>query len=244
MAGVIGVLGGMGPLATIDFLQKVYEQTPAATDQEHVPLVVYAVPQIPDRLAYLRGAGPSPLPAMLEGLAVLGGAGAELVAIPCNTAHRWYDEMVRESGLRILHIADAACDELEAAGTGGAPVGLMATFATVEAGFYQARLRARGHACVVNTPEEFEALFTPAIYDIKRGELERGGRLLEEAGRRLLERGAGKLVLGCTEVPVGLQRVGSALLARSVDATRALAQGCVRYWRGRAGGGPSTALPP
>jgi aspartate racemase len=233
MAGVIGVLGGMGPLATVDFLHKVYEQTPASKDQEHVPMVIYSVPQIPDRLEHLSGRGESPLPAMLQGLDLLKHAGAELVVIPCNTAHCWYDDLVRETGLRILHIADAACDEIEAGGPNGAPIGLMATFATVDAGFYQERFWVRGHQCTINTPGEFETLFTPAIYSIKRGELERGGRLLEEAAQRLIDRGATKLVLGCTEVPVGLQHVRSPLLARSVDATRSLAQGCVRYWRSR-----------
>jgi aspartate racemase len=231
MAGVIGVLGGMGPLATLDFLHKVHEETPASRDQDHVPMVVYAVPQVPDRLEHLRGAGESPVPAMIEGLGVLKHAGARLVAIPCNTAHCWYDELVRETGLRILHIADAACDELEAGGPNGAVIGLMATSATVDAGFYQERFWVRGHQCVANTPGEFEALVTPAIYGIKRGELDRGGRLLEEAAQRLLDRGATRLVLACTEMPLGLQHVRSPLLGRSVDATRSLARGCVRYWR-------------
>jgi aspartate racemase len=230
MAGVIGVLGGMGPLATIDFMQKVYEQTPATTDQEHLPMLVYSLPQIPDRLEHLKGTGASPLPAMLEALTLLARAGVEVVAIPCNTAHYWYDDMVRETGLRILHIADAACDELDAPAPNGAPVGLLATFATTQAGFYQERLRVRGHRCVVNTPSEFETLVTPAIYGIKRGEVDRSGRLLEEAAHRLFDRGAAKLVLACTEIPVALQHIGSPVLARSIDATRALARGCVRYW--------------
>ena len=77
----------MGPLATVDFLHKLIEETPVASDQDHVPTVVWNVPQIPDRQQALAGAGISPLPAMYAGLARLVAAGATRLAIPCNTAH-------------------------------------------------------------------------------------------------------------------------------------------------------------
>src|SRR4051812_14632246 len=102
---VLGVLGGMGPLATVDFLKKLIEETPATRDQDHVPVVVYSVPQIPDRPGAILEATESPLPAMLEGVRVLKGAGAAALAIACNTAHYWYDELSAE-GVPVVHIAD------------------------------------------------------------------------------------------------------------------------------------------
>ena len=122
---VLGVLGGMGPLATVDFLQKLIEETPATRDQEHVPVVAYSVPQMPERPPAIVGNGESPLPHMLEGVLTLKRAGAKAVAIACNTAHFWYDDLVRDGGLPILHIADAACASLGDARR----VGLLERFA-------------------------------------------------------------------------------------------------------------------
>ncbi len=106
---ILGVLGGMGPLATVDFLQKLIEETPASRDQDHIPVIAYSVPQIPDRPLAILGKGESPLPHMLEGIHTLKRAGAQAIAIACNTAHYWYDDLVLQGGLPILHIADAAC---------------------------------------------------------------------------------------------------------------------------------------
>src|SRR5688572_3963986 len=106
---ILGVLGGMGPLATVDLLQKLIEETPATRDQDHVPFVAYSVPQIPDRPSAILSGAESPLPHMLAGIATLKNAGAGTVAIACNTAHYWYDDLVQQGGLPILHIADAAC---------------------------------------------------------------------------------------------------------------------------------------
>ena len=83
----LGVLGGMGPLATVDFLQKLIEETPATRDQDHIPLIAYSVPQIPERPAAIAGHGESPLPHMLDGMRTLRNAGATMIAIACNTAH-------------------------------------------------------------------------------------------------------------------------------------------------------------
>ena len=118
MSGTIGVLGGMGPLATVDFMRKVIDLTPARRDQEHLPLIVYSVPQVPGRSACILEGAASPLPAMLRGIRTLAQAGAECIAIPCNTAHHWYDELARESRCPVLHIVDAACAAMERGGVG------------------------------------------------------------------------------------------------------------------------------
>jgi hypothetical protein len=110
--GMIGILGGMGPMATVDFMTKIIEQTPAQCDQDHLPLIVYSVPQIPDRTRSILGEGESPLPHLLRGLSVLRQAGAACIAMPCNTAHYWFDTLQRESGSVMLHIADAACQSV------------------------------------------------------------------------------------------------------------------------------------
>ncbi|MDR2112249.1 MAG: amino acid racemase [Candidatus Accumulibacter sp.] len=227
---LIGVLGGMGPLATVDFLHKIVASTPATRDQDHVPLLVWSVPQIPDRQKALAGTGESPLPAMRQGIRRLNEGGATRIAIACNTAHLWSDALAEASAAPLIHIVDAAIAAIERQGPPDGPVGIVATRGTLDAGLYQQRLTARGRPFLINTEHEIDTLFTPGCYAIKQNRLEQGGALLELAARQLTRRGAKTLILACTEVPVGLAQVRSELLPISVDATQALADACIRYW--------------
>ena len=225
MPRLLGVLGGMGPLATVDFLAKLIEETPAARDQDHVPVIVYGVPQIPCRVEAILGAGASPLPAMAEGLAVLAKAGAEAVVIACNTAHFWYDALARESAVPILHIADAACAGLAA----GSCAGLLGTEAALEAGIYQQRLAALGVRSLVNEPEVRRSAVLPAIALVKQGRAAEAGRLVEPAIEALLKDGADTVILACTELPVALDAIASPCRGRVIDPTRALARAAVAW---------------
>jgi aspartate racemase len=230
MPNVLGVLGGMGPLATVDFLHKLIAETPAARDEDHIPVVVYSVPQIPSRPQAITGGGESPLPAMLEGIRTLKAAGAVAIAIPCNTAHYWYADMVRAGGLPIIHIADAALADLEALRIAGKTIGLIATTGTLAAGFFQQRLAARGFRSITNSDTDIEKLVLPAIVHVKRNELDAAARLLQTALDRLDDDGATGVILACTETPVVLDRLSAPTAARCVDATRALAKACVKWW--------------
>lgn len=229
MSALLGILGGMGPLATVDFMHKLIVETPAAGDADHVPVVVWSVPQIPDRPGYILHGGASPLPAMLNGIRVLRGAGATCIAIPCNTAHYWYDELARAAGVPVLHIADAACDMLERRGIRGEAVGLMATRGTLAAGFYQQRLKSRGYRPLLNTEADQREFVLPGIACVKRFRLDEAAALLQQAAARLRDAGARAIVLGCTEIPVALDHAGPDPM--TLDATQALAQACVRWWR-------------
>lgn len=226
MNAMIGVLGGMGPLATVDFLRKLVERTPATRDQEHVPLVIYSVPQIPDRTAGILGCGESPLPAMRAGMQMLERAGAKAIAIPCNTAHYWYEELARDCGVPLLHIADCACAAL---GDGIVTVGLLGTAGTLAAGFYQQRLAAHGYQYLINQQDEIDTWVMPGIGLIKAGNVRGGGELLQQALTALFERGAQRVILACTETPLGLECVAAPQLPRCVDATIALADACIRW---------------
>jgi aspartate racemase len=221
----------MGPLATVDFLHKLIEETPAMRDQDHLPVISWSVPQIPERVPAITGNGESPLPALLAGIRTLKQAGAAAIAIPCNTAHYWYADMVRDGGLPILHIADAALTELEARRISGKTVGLIATKGTLAAGFFQERLAARGFQQITNTGADIDELVLPAIVHVKRNELDAAAKLLGTAVEKLMANGAGGAILACTETPVVLDRLPAALSAQCVDATRALAKACVAWWK-------------
>jgi aspartate racemase len=225
MPRLLGVLGGMGPLATVDFLAKLIEETPAQRDQDHVPVVVYGVPQISCRVAAILGTGESPAPAMAAGLDILAKAGAEAAVIVCNTAHHWYDELAGASAIPILHIADTACAGLA---PGGA-VGLLGTEAALEAGIYQTRLAALGVPSLVNAPLLRRAHVLPAIALVKQGRTEEAGNLLEPAIEDLLAQGAATVILACTELPPALDSIHSAYRGRTVDPTRALARAAIAW---------------
>ena len=218
----------MGPLATVDFLRKLVERTPATRDQEHVPLVVYSVPQIPDRVASILNRAESPLPAMRAGMRVLERSGAQAIAIPCNTAHYWYQDLARDCSVPLLHIADAACAAL---GSGVAKVGLLATKGTLAAGFYQQRFAASGYETLINPQAELDAWVAPGIGKVKAGEVAGGGALLQQAVAALLARGAERVILGCTETPLALEHIAAPEFAACVDATAALADACIHWSR-------------
>ncbi|WP_233968289.1 cysteate racemase [Pectobacterium polaris] len=234
---LIGVLGGMGPLATVDLLHKIIEETPASRDQDHVPVVAWNVPQIPDRQQALAGTGESPLPTLLHAIRQLNRLSVSHIVVPCNTAHHWLDALAEASDAPLLHIADAtlhALTEVDEAKASPRKIGLIATHGTLNAGWYQQRFAAQqGAETVVPNEQEMTTLFVPGCYAVKRGELQHGGRLLDQLAAQLVVRGAERLVLACTEVPPALEAVSSRWRGISIDPTRALAQACVRIWQQR-----------
>lgn len=234
---MIGVLGGMGPAATQDFFAKVIAATPAADDDEHVPLLIQSDPRIPRRPAAILSGGPSPLPALLAGRDRLIAAGATALAMPCNTAHYWYGDLAADCPVPFLSIVDACCDELTALVQGATPVGLIGTRATLQARLFDAALTARGHALIQPGERQMQSWVLPGIARVKAARPAEGAALLEPAVRALLDEGAGAVILGCTEVPIALEAVHSELLERCIDSTAALARLCVAWWQaGHVGG--------
>lgn len=223
--GLIGVLGGMGPLATIDFMRKVLVATPAETDQEHVPVIVSSIPQIPDRTTAFRGEGVSPLAAMIASGRRLVRAGASLVVIPCNTAHLWFDDVQAALGLPMLHLVDAALADALASVGSHAKIGLLCTDATLASGLYLNRTPQVRWA--LPTAREMLDWVMPGVRAVKAGELDRGRELLCAAAQALVQRGAHALVLGCTEVPLVLGP--SNVPVPVIDATASLARRAVAW---------------
>ncbi len=227
----LGVLGGMGPLATADFLRKLVESTPAECDQDHVPTITYSVPQVPDRVEpILTGSGPSPLPAMIEGLRTLESTGVEAIAVPCITAHFWFPELSRAASVPVFHIADATLISLEHQGLkGGQAVALLGTAATLQAGFFQARLQERGLRVQIPSESQMVSHVLAAIAAVKRGARKTAFECASHVVERMLEGGAERVVLACTELPLAMETAGPELLGRCVDPLRALAVACVDW---------------
>ncbi len=214
---VVGVIGGLGPLATADFLRKLVLATPARRDQDHIPTLVWSWPQTPDRQApIVRGEGASPGPWLAAVARSLVSQGARCLAMPCNAAHAWYDEVVAAVDVPCLHIVDAAAAEAPPG-----PLGVLATRATLLAELYPRRT---GRTCLVPTEAELAEVVDPSVAAVKRGEGDRWSEALRRVVDRMLDAGAGAVVLACTELPTALRDP-----AGCVDSTGALARACVAW---------------
>lgn len=216
MSKILGVLGGMGPAATLDFLAKLQAATPVKREQDHLRVLVDINPKVPDR--NVGDADPAPvLAAMAVGLRE---AGAQVLAIACNTAHAYADE-VRASGLPLVDMLEAA--GLAAKARGAATVGVLGTGLAL--GLYRDRFSHMGLEVVMLDDHE-QVEFMALLYRVKHGDLGPMSReTMAALAHRLVGKGAQTVVAGCTEVPLVLS--ASDLSVPFLDATEALAQRCV-----------------
>ncbi len=230
---VLGVLGGMGPLASAQFMLRLTLLTPAERDQDHIPAVLWSDPRVPDRTRGKLSGGADPLPWLLRGIDGLKAAGCGAIAIPCNTAHGWYEEMTARAGMPVLHIVDAAAADLRRQHVAAGKIGVMGTQATLNMRLYQDRLEHQGWDCLIPTQDEMDRLVSPAIALVKANRVAEAYEPLASVVRSLAARGAGAVVLGCTEIPLGIQAGPfRSLGVRVVDSIDALALAAIEWARG------------
>lgn len=206
MSKRLGILGGMGPAASAEFVNRLVQQTPATCDQEHIPFVLWNEPRTPDRSTSMRDGNDYPLPYLKEGILSLKSVGCDYVVIPCNSAHYWYDEF-SQLGVPILHIVDSVVDELKSLDILNQTIGVMGTQGTIEYGIYQQRLESQGWKCIVPNSSEMDYFAQPAIDFIKAGKITEAHYLLVKVIDSLIERGAKAVVLGCTELPLAVREL-------------------------------------
>lgn len=236
---MLGILGGMGPLATVDFLAKLVAADEAETDQQHMPFIVRSVPQIPDRSRYITEGGENPLPALRLGLRELGRAGASVAAIPCNTAHYWYPSLVGPDLPEILHIVDAVAERLAQVLPDGGPIAVLATRGTHAARIYENRLD-QVRWPILDAGDAEMAAVGQGITLVKAGRIDAARTIFAQALEAHRARGAKAVVLACTEIPTALPADDPSV----IDATQALAMRCVRWFReSHRGFPPVTANP-
>ena len=161
----------MGPAATAHFQTRLVELTDAAADADHPVVVTWSDPTVPNRVAALQGRGPSPVPALRHGLGVLAGAGAQVLAVACNTVHPFLPEALAGFDLQLVDMIEVAAEETAAAGISTAAV--LATAATLEHGMYARALDSR--SVVAHTPQEgTQAAVLELIAAVKAGVPVRG----------------------------------------------------------------------
>ncbi|NJE42126.1 aspartate racemase [Thermococcus sp. GR6] len=199
---VIGILGGMGPLATAELFRRIIEKTPAKRDQDHPRIIIYNNPKIPDRTAFILGKGEDPRPELVESARKLESWGADFVIMPCNTAHFFAESIQREISIPLVSMVEETAKRIEEMGL--KKVGLLATDGTIKGLVYHRALLDRGIQIAVPTKKDQELVMKGIYEGVKAGNLELGRELLLQVTRRLEKRSEG-IIAGCTEVSVALK---------------------------------------
>jgi aspartate racemase len=226
---IAGILGGMGPAATADLYQKIIAATPATRDQEHIHVVIWADPTVPDRTPALLDNGEDPTPWLLRGAERLVMAGASFIAVPCNTAHAFFPRITPHIAVPFLHMMEETASAIEVAHPLVERVGLLATTGTVTVGLYQEAF-ARHHIEVAVPDDANQRKVMEAIHRVKGGHTgKEATALVGEAADYLIGQRAELLITGCTELP--LVFTGANASVPVVDPTDVLAHAIVRRAR-------------
>lgn len=221
----IGVFGGMGPAATVDFMDKLVQLTPARRDQDHLPVVVASFPHVHDRSRSILGVGKDPLPQLIEGIDFLNSAGVGVIVIPCNSSHHWYAQMSERSRVPILHIARTCVAAIPAEAAG--KVAVLATRGALASGFYQGALDERRIPHGVPDAET-QPFVDDCIRQIKAGDMKDGGASLGKALAVVKQQGATAVIMGCTEIPIAAKYTDT-LGLHLMDSSLELARAAVDY---------------
>ena len=213
----IGILGGMGPEATLCLYNLIIKNTKAAKDQDHIPVIINANPLIPDRTLHIVYNRESPLPYLQEEASILMSAGADMIIIACNTAHYYIDEIAQVVDIPVLNMIDLTSSYISSRenGADGVRVGILATTGTINTALYQNSLIKSGFTPLIPEGEDQERLVMEAVYGTKgvKAGYKRGAKLLlKEAAAKLEQRGAKYIIAGCTEIPI-------VLTDRDIDST-------------------------
>ncbi|WP_315115924.1 amino acid racemase [uncultured Clostridium sp.] len=200
MGKTVGILGGMGPKATADLLDKIVDLTPAKRDQDHIHIIVDNNPKIPDRTGYIMGKGENPIGALLETAVRLRNNGVDFIIIPCNTAHYFYDKLVEAVEIPFINMIEEVgkyiLDKF-----GKCKVGLLATMGTYEGKVYEKYLNPLGIDVLV-PEDEIKDMVLDLIYKVKAGERKFKIEELNCILKGFKEQEVKVVILGCTELPL------------------------------------------
>lgn len=225
----LGIIGGLGPMATAYLLQLIIEMTDAKTDQEHLDVVVFDRPSTPDRTAYLLdNSKPSPLPSMQNTAKTLEKLGAGVLCAPCVTSHAFYPQLSGSVGVPFLNMVSETAAELQSAGC--KKVGIMATTGTVRTGLFQTALEKVGITPVAPS-EPTQQLVMSVIYDEIKAGKPADPQKFRAISDELTAAGCESIILGCTEL--SLIKKDAGLSTGYLDALEVLAKRSVQACGGK-----------
>ena len=221
---VIGIIGGMGPLATADLFKKIVLNTKAEKDQDHIRVVIDNNTNIPDRTGAILHGGKDPVSELAKSAKALKTMGADLLIMPCNTAHYFHGKVQESVDIPVLHMIEITCNALKKAGVKKA--GLLATDGTIQSGIYQSVFDANGIELVKPDAAGQKAVMDMIYGGVKASKWDFDTADVKKAMEALLKEGAETLILGCTELPLAKEMYN--LDYPSVDPTLELAKEAIR----------------
>ncbi|GAB4115656.1 MAG: aspartate racemase [Candidatus Caldatribacteriota bacterium] len=219
---IIGILGGMGPEATIDLLNKIIKLTPAKKDQDHLRIIIDNNPKIPDRTAAILGGGEDPLPALQKTAQNLEKAGVDFILIPCNTAHYFLPLIQKSIKVPILNMIEETAKESKKKNPQIKKVGLLASLGTYKTKIYPQHFEKFNIEIISPEKKEKDEIMR-IIYAVKGGDLSK--KIKENIlsiVENLIERGAEAIIAGCTEIPLILKKED--ILVPLIDPAQILAR--------------------
>ena len=231
-AKTLGIIGGMGPAATLDLFHKILKATPAKRDQDHIHIIIDNFPQIPDRTAFLLGKGENPLPYILESVRTLEKAGVDVLCMPCNTAHYFVEDIRKATLLPFISIIESTLNEIKSnfSFECSKNIGLLATDGTIIGRVYHNIFEVEGYK-IIAPLEEKQNEVMKIVYSIKAGRIEENVQTFEEIIEHMKFLGSEVVILGCTELPILLKYFEPSIPV--IDATSCLAKEIVNFATGR-----------
>jgi len=224
---MIGILGGMGPEATLDLYRYIIELTPVTRDQDHIRVLIYSNPKIPDRTKAIAEGGESPLPHLIDSARLLESSGAGIIAMPCNAAHHFLPEIRKKIKIPFLDMIHETCRKLRIQLPDAKTVGLIASIGTVRSGVYSKSLLKAGIDILMPSNGEQERI-QAAINQVKTGKHDRSTqKTFHSIGQRLVSSGAEAIILGCTEIPLAFDPDEVKYI--SLNSTKILAEAAVDW---------------
>ena len=223
---LVGILGGMGPDAMVNFLSKIISRTPATKDQEHIPMVIFNYPQIPDRTRSILGGKGDVLPYLQEGIRFLETSKVGFVAIPCVSSHYYYDVLAKESKVPILNIIKETANEVANTYPKIRKVGILGTSMTIRKNLFESCFNHLGINIVVPEDGTQDNNVMNSIYMVKAGNQQSARENIRPAVSELLKKGAEAIVAGCTEIPLILD--SNSVPVPFIDSLACLASAVVR----------------
>lgn len=207
----VGIIGGMGPAATLDLMHRVIALTPASDDADHIRMLVDNNPKVPSRIkALIEKTGPSPGPAITQMARKLAEFGADFLAMPCNTAHHYYGEIAAAVDIPVLNIMQLVAEHVSRRHPGATRVGLLASSALQQIRLYEPYFEERGvDVCYPNI--EGQSRLMQVIRSVKAGDAGLDYSGLNDAVENLANAGADCLVIACTELSVVVGALRSSL---------------------------------
>ena len=219
---IIGILGGLGPEATVDLFYKIVKLTPVEKDQDHFRIIIDNNPKIPDRTAAIFGKGENPLPALQETAKNLEKAGADFIIMPCNTAHYFISEIQQSIKIPILNMIKETAHHVKNIFPSIKNVGLLATKGTYKTELYNSFFKEKNIEILIPTPPEQDKIID-LIYMVKSGILSKEMKSQMIAiSEELIKKGAEAIIAGCTEIPLILKNED--LKVPVIDPTNILAK--------------------